>query len=91
MLLFGGIMVTSFLVGLFVWMEDPRAIPILRTYFLVLGGFALFNLAFLAGAGFERATISEILAYLRMLIFAGLWTLYFLKSARVRATFGRNL
>ena len=78
-------------VGITVWTTSAMAIPMLRIYFLVLGGLALFNLSFLLTRSLEADNEFTIVAYVRTLIFVALWAAYFHKSERVRATLGRNL
>jgi hypothetical protein len=78
-------------VGITVWTRSAMAIPMLRAYFLVLGGVALFNLSFLLTRSLEGDNEFMMVANVRLLIFVTVWAAYFHKSERVRATFGRNL
>jgi hypothetical protein len=83
--------VFGIVVGITVWSKSAMAIPMLRIYFLVLGGLALFNLAFLLAASLAADNELTIVAHVRTLIFVAVWAAYFHKSERVRATLGRNL
>jgi hypothetical protein len=83
--------VFGMVVGITVWTRSAMAIPMLRIYFLVVGGFTLFNLSFLLTRSLEADNEFTIVAYVRTLIFVAVWAAYFHKSERVRATFGRNL
>lgn len=78
-------------VGITVWTRSTMAIPMLRIYFLVLGGLTLLNLSFLVARSHQADIEVAMMAYVRTLIFVAIWAAYFHKSERVRATFGRNL
>jgi hypothetical protein len=97
------VVVLGMITGLFCWIESPHAIPLLRAYFIVLCAVAVLSLigAFAAmqdagadaepGSAVDGSSMVAFFGSLRMLIFALLWSTYFHKSERVRATFGRNL
>jgi hypothetical protein len=83
--------ILGIVVGTTVWTRSAMAIPMLRIYFLVLGGLTLFNLSFLLTRSLDADNEFTIVAYVRTLIFVAVWAAYFHKSERVRATLGRNL
>jgi hypothetical protein len=82
-------------VGVFLWIERPLAIQLLRIYFIFLA--AIFLLVFLRLASFALArhtTVFQLTGFVSTVlsaIFSLLWFLYFHKSERVRNTYGRNL
>lgn len=78
------------LVGIMVWNVHPRAFILLWVYF---GLTALLLVLAIAGSfvGSEEQNPSEIMQLFRGLISTIIWFLYFKKSDRVQATFGRNL
>ncbi|HKD79678.1 MAG TPA: DUF2569 family protein [Candidatus Angelobacter sp.] len=78
------------LVGIMLWNVNPRAFLLLWIYFGLL---ALFFVLALAGSfvGSEEQNPNEIVILFRGLVYIIVWFLYFKKSDRVQATFGRNL
>lgn len=83
------------IVGVFLWIERPIAILLLRIYFGLLAVsylLAFLNLTSIALA--RHTTPFQIPQFYSVLIAAGfsfLWFLYFRKSERVRNTYGRNI
>ncbi|HET9365428.1 MAG TPA: DUF2569 family protein [Candidatus Angelobacter sp.] len=78
------------LVGIMVWNVHPRAFVLLWVYF---GLMALLLVLGIAGSfvASEEQNPNEIMQLFRALISIIIWFLYFKKSDRVQATFGRNL
>jgi hypothetical protein len=85
------IAVFGVIVGVTIWTRSALAIPLLRVFFLVMGGWALFNLSVLLAVGSRAVDELTVLAHVRTLIFVAVWAAYFHNSERVRATLGRNL
>ncbi len=85
------ITVFGVIAGATVWMKSPWAIPLLRVYFLMLGGFALLRAVLQLATGLEDGDVSILFIHLRTVGVVLLWAAYFHKSERVRATLGRNL
>jgi Protein of unknown function (DUF2569) len=78
------------LVGIMVWNVNPRAFLLLWIYF---GLTALLLVLGIAGSfvSTEEQDPREMVQLVRALISTVIWFLYFKKSDRVQATFGRNL
>jgi hypothetical protein len=77
-------------VGIMVWKVHPRAFLLLWIYF---GSTALLLVLGIAGSfiSSEEQDPKETIQLFRALISTIIWFLYFKKSDRVQATFGRNL
>ncbi len=78
------------IVGIMVWNVNPRAFLLLWIYF---GLTALLLVLGIAGSfvSTEEQDPREMVQLVRALISTVIWFLYFKKSDRVQATFGRNL
>jgi hypothetical protein len=78
------------IIGIMVWNVHPRAFLLLWIYF---GLMALLLVLGIVGSfiSSEEQNPSEIMQLFRGLISTIIWFLYFKKSDRVQATFGRNL
>lgn len=88
----------SAFVGINVLMVTKRAITWLQAYFIISGGTALFGIGYTVAlflSADEEASGVElartILPYIRILAWVVIWAVYFHKSKRVKATFGRNI
>ncbi|HEY3767464.1 MAG TPA: DUF2569 family protein [Candidatus Angelobacter sp.] len=78
------------LVGAMLWNVHPRAFLLLWIYFgmtALMVALAVFNLA----TNEEGATAHDSILVFRSVIYSVAWFLYFKRSERVKATFGRNL
>ncbi|MBZ5532173.1 MAG: DUF2569 family protein [Acidobacteriia bacterium] len=82
-------------VGIFLWMGHPVAMFLLRIYFAILSFSILIAILFVVLAGLRGANpvaISESAApVMQLTAYVLIWASYFLKSVRVRNTYGRNL
>lgn len=78
------------IVGIMVWTVNQRVFLLLWFFFGLL---ALLLVLALAGSfvGSQEQNPNEIIVLFRGLIYIIVWFLYFKKSDRVQATFGRNL
>jgi predicted membrane channel-forming protein YqfA (hemolysin III family) len=85
------ITVLGVITGITLWTKSARAIPMVQVYFLTLGGFALFDLGILLTTGGSDDDGLVTVSYVRTVIYVIIWAIYFRRSERVRATFGRNL
>jgi len=82
--------VFGFVVGAMLWNVHRQAFVLLWIYFgitLLIEVLAIVGMA----ASEEKASASEITLTLRGLVYTVVWLLYFKKSDRVQATFGRNI
>ena len=80
----------GFVVGVMLWSVHRAIFVLLWIYFgitLLIDGLAIVGMA----TSEEKASGSEITLTLRGLIYTVVWFLYFKKSDRVQATFGKNL
>jgi hypothetical protein len=78
------------LVGAMLWNVRPRAFLLLWIYFgmtALIVALAVFNLA----TREDGATTQDSILVFRSIIYSVVWFLYFKRSDRVKATFGRNL
>jgi hypothetical protein len=76
--------------GVFLWNVRPVAFTLLWIYFGIVALLSVLGfVGFVMNA--EQATPQDMIVSIRALIYALAWFLYFKKSERVRATFGRNL
>ncbi len=82
-------------VGIFLWMGHPVAMFLLRIYFALLSFSILIAVLLVVLAGLRGASpvaISESAApAMQLTTYVLIWVSYFLKSVRVRNTYGRNL
>ena len=76
-------------VGIFVWNVRPVAFTLLWFYFGLVGAFAVLGIIGSALDAEEGA--KGLVVSIRSLGYVFVWFLYFRRSERVRATFGRNL
>ncbi len=88
----------SVYVGICVARLSPRALPLLKAYFIVLLLLGLGSVAWAAvlawftnGAAGEEALMRLAGAGARTAFFVAIWWSYFRRSLRVRNTYGRNL
>lgn len=84
------IIVSSLAVGIQVWRVAPDALTWVKVYFIVFSAWEVLRIAYVVivnHAGFDLPMVYRI----RTLLWIAIWTAYFSKSKRVRATFGRNL
>lgn len=76
-------------VGIFLWNVRPVAFTLLWIYFGFVALMAV--LGIIGFAVLEQKRPEDLTVSVRALIYVTIWFLYFRKSERVRATFGRNL
>ena len=86
-----GLTVLSVSAGVLIWTVHRAAIPVLRVYFIALAAFAVLGIVGAAVGGDNEASPAVFLELVRTLIFVSIWSAYFWRSERVRATLGRNL
>jgi hypothetical protein len=82
--------VAGLTVGILVWQVRPFALSILRIYFCVIGALGALGIVWFAVSN-SRSAGENLLPSMLSLSFTVIWFLYFHRSVRVRATFGRNL
>jgi hypothetical protein len=78
------------LVGVMTWNVNPRAFLLLWIYFGITLGFLVLGFVGMALSD-DSASFNQIMLTFRTLIYTVAWFIYFKRSDRVRATFGRNL
>jgi hypothetical protein len=76
-------------VGILLWNVRPIAFTLLWIYFGFVALMAV--LGIIGFAVLEQKRPEDLIVSVRALIYVTIWFLYFRKSERVRATFGRNL
>ena len=76
--------------GIFLWNVRPVAFTLLWIYFGIVTMFAVLGIIGFAAKP-DPANPQDLLLTVRSLIYVFVWFLYFRRSERVRATFGRNL
>lgn len=78
------------IVGVFVWNKRPVAFTLLWIYFGIVAAFAVLGLIGTVTTA-EQGADRGLMLSIRSLVYGFVWFLYFRRSERVRATFGRNL
>jgi hypothetical protein len=81
----------SMAVGIKVWRIAPDALTWVRAYFISFATWEVLRITYVVTIYPRREFDLQMASRVRTLIWVAIWTSYFLKSERVRATFGRNL
>src|SRR5512140_2106621 len=77
--------------ALFLWREHPVGLDLLRGYLTIVALLAILGFVRLALLGGAAQTSRRVFALSLSLLWIAIWFVYFHNSARVQATYGRNL
>jgi hypothetical protein len=82
--------------GIMLWAVKPRAVKKAKAYLLMYGAYAVYlavyNFYILKPSDPSAAQIGATAgAFIRILVYVGLWWAYFKRSKRVKATYGEAL
>ena len=85
------IVLFALIVGVSVWLVSPHALTLVKAYFIGIAAWEILQIVNVLIVYPHRGLDMTMVLRIRTLIWITIWGMYFLKSKRVRATFGRNL
>jgi hypothetical protein len=81
----------SLVVGLQVWRVAPDALTWVKAYFISVTAWEVLRITYVVITNPHRGFDFQMAFRVRTLVWVAIWSAYFCKSERVRATFGRDL